>query len=383
MSRGQHIGKIMLNFDGQSVDATPLSSFAPIIDSSCSYLITGGLKGFGLVVANWLAEKGAKHLILISRSGATLPEACQTIQNLKDKGVSVKVAAADVADYDQMKLLIKECGKEMPPIKGIVHSAMLLHDSFVSHLTLETIQEVMMPKVAGCLNLHRLTNKHPLDFFILFSSVSSIIGNPGQGNYAAANAFLDSFCHYRRSLGLPGKTINWGALNTGILARNKQVSRYLESHGIKRIHERVALKLLEGAIQDNPSQLCALDIDWQKLMESMPLLKKSSGFADFAATGKNAAMTTFAERLSCMDKSECYKLIVEMMRDILGKTLRMDPAKVDISVRLNTLGVDSLMAMELQANLEQTLGVKIPTMELIKGPTIEQLAKLSLKLLKD
>ena len=109
----------------------------------------------------------------------------------------------------------------MPPLKGVIHSAMVLSDALISQLTPESIERVLLPKIGGCLNLHKCTMHYPLDFFVLFSSVSSIIGNPGQGNYAAANAFLDTFCHYRKKLGLPALTINWGALKIGVLARHK------------------------------------------------------------------------------------------------------------------------------------------------------------------
>ena len=221
MARSKHIGKIMLKFEGETVQGSPIKK--PLVHSACSYLITGGFSGFGLTAATWLAKKGAKHLILIGRSGASSEEAQNTLKQLKEQGVHSVEAAIDITNSEQLSRLLKECDKKMPPLKGIIHSAMVLSDALISQLTPASMERVLSPKIGGCLNLHQCTLHCPLDFFVLFSSVSSLIGNPGQGNYAAANAFLDTFCHYRKSLGLPALTMNWGALKIGVLARDKKL----------------------------------------------------------------------------------------------------------------------------------------------------------------
>ncbi len=374
MARARQIGKIMLKFGGETVTGVPLNQ-KPLLHSDASYLITGGFSGFGLTAAQWLAEKGAKHLILIGRSGASSKEAEQALEKLARKGVSVKAAAVDVADFSQMQQLLRACQKEMPPIKGVIHSAMVLQDAFLSQLTPEAIRRVLLPKVGGALNLHRLTSG--LDFFVLFSSISSLIGNPGQGNYAAANAFLDAFCHYRKSLGLPGTTINWGALKTGVLSRNNKVAKHLAHHGINSLPAKTALNLLEKAILANERQLCAFDIDWKKLMSSQPAMKEAFAFADF----RQQEDVPLCEKLGSMDEKERCSFITARLREVIGKTLKMDPEKIDPSVRLNTLGIDSLMTMELIVEMENSLGVKVPIMELMKGPSISQLVQVILKLM--
>lgn len=383
MARSKHMGKIMLILAQQTVQGIPLSLQKAIVSPHHSYLVTGGFSGFGLLAAKWLAEKGAKNLILVGRSGASTLEAQKTLEKLRSQGVFVKEASIDVTRSEQVSQLIQECDDEMPPLKGVIHSAMVLQDAFIHQLTEESIRKVLLPKMSGCMNVHKSTLHHSLDFFVLFSSVASIIGNPGQGNYAAANAFLDHFCHYRRSLGLQGTTINWGALQMGVLTRDSKVAKHLENHGIKGIPAKIALNVLERAIVGRVSQFCALDIDWQILMQSMPSLKTSSLFSDFCTeNASGTASTAFVDELRNAEETKRMTLIIDMLKDSIGKTLKMEACSIDISVRLNTLGVDSLMAMELQVTMEEALGIKIPTMELMKGPTIEQLARLSLKLLR-
>lgn len=382
MARGKHMGKIMLKFQGQTVSGTPLEHQSLIAKADSTYLITGGLSGFGLITAKWLAEKGAGHLVLLGRSGAATAEAKEALQDLKNKGVAIKVASVDVSDRDQLAGLLEECAAEMPPLRGIIHSAMVLDDGLIGQLTTDSIRRVLLPKVAGCQNLHQLTQEYPLDFFVLFSSVASIIGNPGQGNYAAANAFLDSFCHYRRSLGLPALTINWGALDTGVLTRNSRVAQHLGNCGIKSMGVKTALKILEKAMQGKNTQLCGMDMGWQKLMQHISLMADSFTFSDFKIESRMGQAHSFLEELRSLDEGKRMEKIIGMIKENVGKTLKMDLDKLDITVRLNTLGVDSLMAMELQTILEMSLGIKIPTMELMKGPTIQQLGHLSMKLMK-
>jgi acyl carrier protein/short-subunit dehydrogenase len=291
------------------------------------------------------------------------------MKELKAQGVHVKEAAVDITNKEKLAQVIQECAKKMPPLKGVIHSAMVLDDALISKLTDQSIEDVMKPKISGCLNLHECTLDQPLDFFVLFSSISSLIGNPGQGNYAAANAFLDSFCHYRKKLNLPVLTINWGALKLGALARDTKTAKYLEHHGIKGLNSENALKLLEKAILSQENHLCALDVNWQKLLQSMPAVKQSGVFSDFSEQ-QEAFSNVFLEKAQDLD------FVMTVLKEMIGKTLKMDPKELDEGTRLNLLGVDSLMAMELHTMIEINLGITIPSMELMKGPSIKHLAHL-------
>ena len=174
-----------------------------------SYLITGGMGGLGLRVAHWLVEKGARHLILMGRQGATAAIALQ-IQELEQAGAIVTPLCADVSDESQMRTVLGDLAIAAPPLLGIIHAAGVLEDGVLQQQTWERFRRVMAPKVQGAWNLHVFTQNQSLDFFVLFSSSASILGAAGQANYGAANAFLDALATYRRSQGLPGLSINWG-----------------------------------------------------------------------------------------------------------------------------------------------------------------------------
>ena len=207
------------------------------IDSNSAYLITGGLGALGLQLAQWLAEKSAQHLILVGRSKPS-NEAQIIIDRLTEKGVQITIAQADVTNQQQIAKVIEEC---QTSLKGIIHAAGILDDGFLQNQTWSRFNKVVSPKVLGAWNLHQLTVDLPLDFFVLFSSVASLVGSPGQSNYAAANAGLDAIARYRQAQGLPALSINWGPwANTG-MAVDKNVDR----QGINLIEPKLGLDILE------------------------------------------------------------------------------------------------------------------------------------------
>lgn len=369
MARSKHIGKIMLQFGSQQVKGIKKQ----VVDPNGTYLITGGLSGFGLMSAQWLVEKGAKHLLLIGRSGASTSKAKRAVADFHKKGINLKIGKADITNYEELKKLLNECQATMPAIKGVIHSAMVLKDAFIGQMTSKMMNDVLKPKIDGCVNLHRLTQNMDLDFFILYSSISSVVGNLGQGNYAAANAFLDTFCTYRNRLGLPALTINWGALQTGVLERETQVADHLKKHGITPLEVQKALDVLEMHLDTKGQFICA-DIQWDLLLKAFSGLNKSFEFSEFQMEGHSPESVLLA-----MESSQRLAYVVEIVRDKVGKTLKMDPSAIERNVRLNTLGIDSLMTMELQSSLENEIGVRVPTMELMKGPTVDQLAQVILR----
>ncbi|MGL4399622.1 MAG: SDR family NAD(P)-dependent oxidoreductase, partial [Luteolibacter sp.] len=207
MAGGKHTGKVVVGFADSFIvrkGEAPLPPFE--IKAEGFYLITGGLGGFGRVLAEWLVECGARHLVLSSRSGASTPEAVEFVASLEARGIETKVLKADIGLPKDVKRLISE----IPDLKGIFHLAMVIDDAPLSALTAERLRTVMAPKAHGAWLLHEATQGMDLDAFVMFSSVSSIFGNPAQGNYSAANAFLDSLAYHRRALGQPALAINWG-----------------------------------------------------------------------------------------------------------------------------------------------------------------------------
>lgn len=211
-----------------------------------SVLITGGTRGLGLRVAQWLVEQGAQHLILLSRSQPE-EEAAVAIAELKQKGATVRVMQADVAHLDQLAEALAESQEGMPPLRGVIHAASVRDDRALLEQDWASFAAVMAPKISGGWNLHVLTQDLPLDFFVMFSSTAAVLGSPGQSNYAAANAFVDSLAHHRCSQGLPALSINWPPL-----AETEQ--------GFDRIPMAEALRLLARLREDSHAQIVVLPL---------------------------------------------------------------------------------------------------------------------------
>ena len=195
------------------LEAKPIAAAmrpVPPVRDDATYLITGGLGAIGLSCLEWLAAKGARTLVLLGRRGPTA-EVEKRIDGLRTQGKRVEIRSADVSDAGQMRAVLEEIERTMPPLRGIFHAAGVLDDGVFRDQTGQRIERVLAPKASGAWNLHQLIGDRPLDFFVLFSSVASLTGSPGQSGYAAANAFLDALAHYRRTRGLAALSVNWGA----------------------------------------------------------------------------------------------------------------------------------------------------------------------------
>ncbi|MDP3067357.1 MAG: SDR family NAD(P)-dependent oxidoreductase, partial [Methylocystis sp.] len=250
MAQSKQTGKIVLSFsDPARVEVVPEEVEKKLIQPKATYMVTGGFSGFGLNAARWLAQQGAENLVLVSRSGAASSEARRAVTALEAQGVNVMSVAADVSVEADVAAMMARIDLELPPLRGVVHSAAVLDDTVLSGLTDERFDAVYRPKAVGAWNLHQVTRNAPLDFFLCFSSISALIGNPGQGNYVAANVFLDMLAHYRQTLGLPGQSVNWGAIgDVGMLTRDKTVAQHLARAGIQPISSTEALEDLEGSL---------------------------------------------------------------------------------------------------------------------------------------
>ncbi|NEO02870.1 MAG: SDR family NAD(P)-dependent oxidoreductase, partial [Moorea sp. SIO3I7] len=216
--------------------------------SEASYLITGGMGGLGLLVASWMVSKGAKHLILLGRRSPD-DATRKKITELEMAGASVVVEKADVTDLESMKGVLQRIEESKRPLVGVIHSVMVLSNGVLRNQTWSSFEQVMEPKVQGAWHLHQLTQSQPLDFFVLFSSATSLLGSLGQGmaNYSAANGFLDGLAHYRRTMGLPGLSIHWGAVSQvgRALGRDTETAAMLSKNGMGLISPAQVLESLE------------------------------------------------------------------------------------------------------------------------------------------
>ena len=384
MGQARHIGKIVLSTRDAEVTPRPALETKPISFSpKASYLITGGLGGFGLAVADWLVAKGARNLVLTGRTGAGTPDARHAVARLRRLGAKVHVVKADVADERDMARVFEKIERTATPLRGIFHAAMVLDDGLLTQLTPERFSRAMGPKAMGAWNLHAASAKLKLDHFVLFSSVSALVGTAGQANYAAANCFLDALAHRRRALGLPALSVNWGALaEVGFLARNRGVADHLRAHGVEGIETREATEMLGRLLAREIAQIGFMHVDWQKLFAAAGNVSPSPRFSEvFVAQSERDAGAGGDLRALILSAAAAQqtKLTAELVSESVAKVLRTNAAKLESNRPLKEMGLDSLMAFELLNRLEAQFGISLPTGRISSSSTIDSLAALVLE----
>ena len=386
MAQAKHIGKIVLSTQGVSVSPRPAPDTTPIaFPSNASYLITGGLGGFGLSVAQWLVENGARHLLLTGRTGAASPEAKRSVAALRRLGAKVIVVKADVANESDVTRLFDRAKRELPPVRGIFHAATVLDDALLQQLTPERFARVMAPKAIGAWNLHTASSKLKLDHFVLFSSVSALVGTAGQANYSTANCFLDALAQHRRSLALPALSINWGALSeVGILARNARVAAHLCARGVFGIAPAQATQMLGRLLKRDVAQIGFMHVDWQKLLNASPGASPSPRYSEVLLASATEAAENEGDPRSLVvsaPAAEQRAIATSFVAESVARILRTDAAKLDRGRPLKEIGLDSLMAIELINRLDAQFRVPLPTGSISSNSTIESLTALILKTL--
>lgn len=387
MAHARHIGKIVLSSDGPSISpkAVPRKP-KHLFDPNGAYIVTGGLTGFGRETGMWMLAHGVRHLHLVSRSGKPDAELKEIIAATAEKGMHVTVSACDVTSRDSVDRLLAKIRKSGRKVKGIVHSAMVLDDKTLANMTPEQMTRVLAPKVRGTWNLHEATLEDPLDVFIMFSSVSSILGNAGQANYAAANAFLDAMAHYRHARKLPALTVNWGQLgDVGVAATDEKLKESLTRQGILPLPVGRAGALLGDLIGNRHVQTGVIPIDWKAFRATHPNLTKSSRYETvFASVHDDAAdpgARSAREVLLESPPSKRRALAIQMLREEVAKVLRSSPAKIREDRPLTQLGLDSLMTFELLMRLEGLFEISLPPTRMKEGTTLADVATHLLELI--
>ncbi|HVM13413.1 MAG TPA: amino acid adenylation domain-containing protein [Egibacteraceae bacterium] len=387
MAQARHIGKVVLTVDEPHYWVHP-DRDAPLCDADATYLVTGGLGGFGLATAQWLVRQGARNLVLTSRSG--MPQDEDALAALGASPARVVVERSDVASEADVSRVLRRIHDDLPPLRGIVHAAMVLDDDLLARLDEQRFRAVLAPKLAGAWNLHRLTAEKSLDFFVLFSSIASVIGHPMQGNYAAANAFLDSLAAHRQARGLPGLAVGWGAIaEVGYVARRSELAQYLTHSGLVGIAPEQALETLEALLRHDRAHVVVSRIDWPSFMEASTTLSGSRRFRSFVpasrggggdgpAQGDAAAALTLLERATPEERPELLEqYVVGRVARVLGSA----PDRVDPERPLTEMGFDSLMAVELITAIKSDLKLRIPVVKVLEGSSPRELAGIVLDML--
>jgi microcystin synthetase protein McyG len=339
-----------------------------------SYLISGGLGGLGLLTARWMASRGAKTLVLAGRRAAD-EHAEGVCRELEGNGVRVVAYQADVARRPQVERLLDHIAKSLPPLRGIVHAAGVLDDGMVRQLNWERFTRVVEPKAAGAWNLHCLTLGMQLHFFVQYSSFTSIIGTAGQGNHAAANAFLDALAWYRRAIGLPALSIDWGAWSDIGAAAKRQVSERLTARGGGTLTPDQGLRLLEKTWHAKAAQIAIVPIYWAQLearQMARPLLAELAAAAPAAASRPPDVL----ERLRFASPRQRRVFLLDHVLAETAQVLGMNGTDaIEPSQGFFELGMDSLTSVELRNRLAATLQCALPTTVAFDHPTPKALAQ--------
>jgi NADPH:quinone reductase-like Zn-dependent oxidoreductase/acyl carrier protein len=376
MARGGHIGKLVLepSTSKSQEDGVP-------IRTEGTYLITGGLGGLGLEVAKWLSQRGAGRLALVGRRGLT-EAAKEAVEALRSTGTEVIVRAVDMSDRAAVGALVDELRAGERPLRGVIHAAAVLDDGLIMQQNWERYERVLAPKALGAWHLHELTGEMELDFFVLFSSVASLLGSAAQSNYAASNAFLDGLAHVRRSQGKSALSINWGAWSQVGMAAQLDAShrRRRQQAGFDDVEPAMGLEALAVALRSGAAQVGVVPIRWSSFLKQIGVVPPL--FSDWqehlqptqpgGSFAKDVAALPFDQR-----KARVQALVETKVRKVLGLGATDD---VYDDQPLKELGLDSLMAVELRNELAHELGTPLPATLVFDHPTTRDLTNYVLSL---
>jgi acyl transferase domain-containing protein/NADPH:quinone reductase-like Zn-dependent oxidoreductase/acyl carrier protein/short-subunit dehydrogenase len=377
MQRSGHMGKILIRPPAAPAAVVP----AMRVPTDGAVLVIGGLGGFGAATALRLAERGVPELWLTSRSGQAGPDAGAAIAKIKALGTRVHLRAVDVADDAAMTALIAEINAGPFKLRGAVHAAMVLNDGLIAGLTAARIEAVMRPKIAGAAVLDRLTRGADLAMFVVFSSATGMVGNPGQGAYVAANCWMEAMVAERRRAGLPGLAMAWGAISdAGFLARDAAARKLLSDRlGGASITARDALDCMEAAMaapDGTASAVICGRIDWaaagrELALTATPVFARIDMPETAARSGGAAELRA---ELAGLPAPEAVTRITALLAAEASRILRLAVEEVDPGQPLTDMGFDSLMAVDLRMAAEEALGVDIPLMSIAGGATLHDVA---------
>jgi acyl transferase domain-containing protein/thioesterase domain-containing protein/acyl carrier protein len=405
MSQRKNIGKVVVSMESRESridgrepengresrvegrEQEKLSMIGAIARSDGTYLITGGLGALGLRVAEWLAEQGAGTVALLSRRGASA-EVESALDTVRQKGAGVVVLRCDVTDFESLAGALEQIRDQCPPLRGVVHAAGVLADGIITDMTLEQLDRAMLPKIAGAWNLHTATLDEPLDFFVMFSSVASVLGSPGQANYAAGNAYLDALAHARRRQGRPAASINWGPWAGSGMAVEVGRGDAIKSRGMSLIDPEEGLDLLGRLTRTGAAQVAVMDAEWADMLRLLgprrPALLEDIAAEVGQAGGESTGSRVdhaFRQQLFATDETTRRSLVADYIRMELARIMGIEAASLEMNQPLSTFGLDSLLALELKNNLETRLDFTLPMAKLMEGPSIASLAEETARLI--
>lgn len=364
--------------------------------SDATYLVTGGLGSLGFEMARWMVSRGARRFLLVGRTelplrehwndplASAIAERVARVRALEALGASVHLASIDIAEQNAVSDLLRQFVRQgWPTIRGVVHTAASIRDQLLCDLDPESWQTVFHAKVLGAMRLHEAFAEEGLDFFLLFSSLGSVLGQEGQGSYAAANAVLDALAHHRRCSGLPALSLSWGPWEVGFArsAGGSQVTAKLSSQGIQTLSATKATEAAELALSAGMTHALVAPIDWARFADSLPSVRTSSLTESLVdevikarVTCQNARPTaSFREQLERLPQAERYGELLSHLKQQLAQVLKITPARIHEQKPFGALGLTSLLGLEYRTRLEQTLTISLPATLIWNYPTLTKL----------
>ncbi|MEU1329464.1 SDR family NAD(P)-dependent oxidoreductase [Streptomyces sp. NPDC005865] len=373
LQHSRHTGKIVVTFDGEVPLRRPADQ--PVLDPDATYLVSGGLGGFGAATARHLAARGARHLTLISRRGENSPEAAQLLAHLRGCGTHTAVHAADISDESALRRVLDDVDTSGRRLAGVIHAAMVLDDAPLAELNDDRLRAVLAPKMTGGLLLDTLTRERSLDFFVVYSSAAALAGNIGQAAYVAGNLVLEGLVRDRRNAGLPALAVQWGAItDSGYVHRNGR-SEEMTAIGLGHLTAADALTRLDELLSHRAATAAVGFFDWDRLQQHvMPTLTAPRTASLLQGRRDSDTADQWRDTLAATSAAETVRVIEDKLAQLLATILQTTPERIDRSRRLDLLGVDSLMAVELSSAISKSIGCDLPVVELTGAGHLTDLA---------
>ncbi|KAH7254804.1 hypothetical protein B0J15DRAFT_446835 [Fusarium solani] len=399
LQSGKTSGKVIVSpRAGERVKATHPQRSSTLLQAEATYFIIGGTGGIGRSMARRMIQLGARHIVLLSRTSRVTGELGQLSEYARTQDANIYLRACDVADEKSVGALVEESARTLPPVRGVIHAAMVLRDVLFEKMTFEDYDLVVRSKVYGAWNFHKALLNTPLDFFVVLSSVAGIVGNRGQAAYSAANTYLDAFTQHRLRSGLPATCLNLGAVSgVGYLAENSaKQAQVLKNLSGSTVDESEVLVLLELAINGKigvmGNEQCVTGLDFSD-GTSLPYYASDGRFVhlrhaaivksqDASDLPASASLTIAQEVQRAATREEAQGIVTIGLRDKLGAILMLPPEVLQShqgNAPVTAFGLDSLNAIELRNWITKELQAHLQILELLTSSSLGDLASLVLK----
>jgi acyl transferase domain-containing protein/surfactin synthase thioesterase subunit/acyl carrier protein len=362
---------------GVHVDIEKQQSEPREFSSSGTYLVTG-FRGLGFVFIEWMIRQGARNFALVSRSGDAPEELLERIKILETQGCQFRIFRADAGYYNEIKAVVDDIEATMPQLKGVIHAAGVIEARTLTELNQTEFLRILNPKVKGAWNLHLLTQHKILDCFILFSSASTLIGLSGQGSYVAANAFLDTLAYSRRRMGLPGMSINWGVMkDVGMVANKAELEKYARAEGFEPVSMHDAMDVFHAIYNSEHTQIGIVKLHPETMANYYSALSQTPYFKGLLVKDTNVVQreTSYLDKLAALTTpQERLVVLEELVTQLVAKIVKTPASRIKSSMSFKSLGIDSLMAIQLRNLLEKNINLKLSVAMFWTHPTITEYA---------